>query len=1758
MIQRAISAASSSQVDSLAELQALVTAAVNAYNNAFNVISAYAQANGGTAPQSSTYIDFGIVNVSNVSAINSALASTSVIGTSADTPVEVQVIVDAYNRILLEANGAIADASVANNPSMADYQVIGVNLGAISNVSAYGTNGLALYNDIVANKANADVDTIAELDALADVVSRILEMASGASPSPALSPTDLALIGLTGVTPSNLTELVNQLAGTPDNASAITSLSSLQALANSAALRAQAINEISAYANANQATNTVTEPTVTTFSNASVANVNAQNIGAMNSALATSLVTSTQTGTTQDIQTIVDAYNRILAEANGANVDANPNVNPSLSDYQAIGVSLGQIALNANGLSLLNSTVAAANTSAVDTVPEINSLSSVVNRLLTAAAGAVVYPALTVAELASLGLTGVTPSNLANVLLSIANSANDGSGISSLSAVQQIVNSVNAALPLIRDYAQNTTNPAPIADTFMMAGILNVTPANLAAINSALATDPLAGAQADTVVEVQAIVDAYNMILREANGSRADADASSNPTASDYSAIGAVKAASLGAGSAGLALLNDLVGKTDTTAVDTVPEIEALASVVEGLMVTAAGGNASPAITANDFAAMQITGVNAANLADVMASIAASPDAGSDINSVDKLQAMVDAVISRALGIIQAYAGNSTLAAGSVLPVVADFLKVGVTGVDSVNVYAMNSALATTTITSVEVQTAAQLQAMVDAYRGILAEANGLAGDLTPTSNPLNADYAKIGATKSASLNPDALNLLNSVIGDLQSFAIDSVPEIEALATTVEKIMTLATGGTPSAALTIAELEALGITGVRADQLTAFVNRLTAGNLISVSQIDTVTELRAVLAAVSNDVSLAVIGAYAGTSTLPAGAVVPSLNEYINAGVVDVNAQNLGAINSTLATAIITESDVNTLVKVQAIVDAWNVLLAEANGAFVDATPSSNPSAALYATIGAEIGLANTNPNALSFLNSVIAKAAVTAVDSVPEINALALIVDRLMQTAAGQTVVPSLSISDLQALGLDVTGSTAADLANIISAVAATPDSGSGIPTLADLQGLINQQLDRLPTISGLALSADTGASLSDFITKTAAQIISATLNAPLAIGEKVYGRLDGVAGVSGSLDGWVDLTSFVQGATLDWTGVTLLAASGSSPRSIQLQVVRLDSISNITKQGNVIAQNYQLLTVAPASPTQPANLIGPNPTPTGLINLGISGLPVDAARVVLLIDGREVPSLYHAMTNTIMPLAEIPLGVWTVQYQFEDAAGNRSQVSPPLAVSVVAPQTTNDMATLDGDGILFDTEKGLQDHNKDGIDDSDQRDVVSFVTGSGQLVSIDTTAQNQQVFSALLTNNLYNPNGVLKVVVQLDEISWDVVNGVSLTAALASYGVPSGSQLTSTDLLNFRMYPQIVRTGTVSDSIVDAMAAKVIDAFVGQTYRVDIRLPESKYDTYFKVRSDGSVWAFTWDHASGTGARFIDTNSDGNIDMVSLYIKDGGRGDDDGKVDGVIVDPGFATFVSYLAPNPTPAPTPASNNAVVVDLRSQSIAWYSPTQAALQSWFADANFVNDIRVNINSTAAILADHEAFNWGSNARNGWPSSEIQKWTMSSEVRGFVDAVYAPRMTSDRGFSVRVADGARLPLAVLRGQPDAEIRAGVESVLNVVSDAFVHKSQYAVVRLDVGLMNGQKLPSWISINPVSGKIVVKAPARYHGDINLRLTAEDGLGNKAVTVFRLSVKNNDIDKLGRPSLSDKLKNSSHGKMPALKFKPHKTGR
>ena len=70
--------------------------------------------------------------------------------------------------------------------------------------------------------------------------------------------------------------------------------------------------------------------------------------------------------------------------------------------------------------------------------------------------------------------------------------------------------------------------------------------------------------------------------------------------------------------------------------------------------------------------------------------------------------------------------------------------------------------------------------------------------------------------------------------------------------------------------------------------------------------------------------------------------------------------------------------------------------------------------------------------------------------------------------------------------------------------------------------------------------------------------------------------------------------------------------------------------------------------------------------------------------------------------------------------------------------------------------------------------------------------------------------------------------------------------------------------------------------------------------------YWTYYSISDTGVISTLHYDPIKNAGAKFFDTSGDGIADSIHLELVDGGYGDKDGLVNGVIKDPSTAGTVT------------------------------------------------------------------------------------------------------------------------------------------------------------------------------------------------------------------------------------------------------------
>jgi len=809
-------------------------------------------------------------------------------------------------------NTSVASSPARTIPAIQMAALYGANAadddGMRATASQYGAGGIAdidtaakasLINDVIDTLATAAVDTQAEIIALAVIVKSIFATAAGETVVPALTPQDLAALGITGVDTDNIAAVIAAIAGTADNGSGIDSLSELSAVVDAtlAASRA-AFAIISGY----DGTNTI--PSEAEFSAIAVTGVNSANISSVNSVLA--VLSASTTDSRAEVQAVVDTYAAIL---NGADGVANGGLSLTAAQYQNIG--LANIANTAQA-NLLNSIIDASTTSEVDSLTELQILANIVARLAVVAGGRTASPALTPAELALIGITGVTASNLSSVVAAIAATADNGSGIDSLAKLQAavntgIANARAASLAIISSY--NGSNATPTLADFDNIGVTGVTSANIASINTFIAVMPAGDTDAQS--EVQALVDAYAKVLASANGV---ADSGPSLSAAEFAALGLSTVDTAGE----LGLLNELIDRQASSAVDSYSELAALASRVTRLMGEAAGVAASPALTASDLAALGISGVTTENLAEVLAVIRSSADDGSAIDTLSELQTLVTAavVLSRqnAIDIISRYNGTSA----TTTPTLANYANAEVSGASAGNLTSFNSAFAE--IAETDSDTTSSIQGVVTGYIAILLGADGLSdGDISLTVS----DYIAMNLTRVDTAGK--ATLLNEIFDRSATSRVDTYSELQAISDVVADIFLVSTGAQAQSPLTAARLALIGLSGVTSDNIALLITAI-ANTSDDTLGVDSLTEIQTIVNQVrtSQASALAVISVYDGTNT------EPTLSTFNAAGIIGVDSSNIGIINQFLA--VMSAESTDSFAEVQALVNAVLKLMICADG----------------------------------------------------------------------------------------------------------------------------------------------------------------------------------------------------------------------------------------------------------------------------------------------------------------------------------------------------------------------------------------------------------------------------------------------------------------------------------------------------------------------------------------------------------------------------------------------------------------------------------------------------------------------------------------------------------------------------------------------------------------------------------------------------------------------------------------------------------
>jgi VCBS repeat-containing protein len=353
----------------------------------------------------------------------------------------------------------------------------------------------------------------------------------------------------------------------------------------------------------------------------------------------------------------------------------------------------------------------------------------------------------------------------------------------------------------------------------------------------------------------------------------------------------------------------------------------------------------------------------------------------------------------------------------------------------------------------------------------------------------------------------------------------------------------------------------------------------------------------------------------------------------------------------------------------------------------------------------AQVTAANDGVKAAFGLSGDIVTTTPVSVDdsaALPTATAAQKAYGQALAAIAGAETVQAISTGDvLKALsqGL-VAGKLSQSSVDMLISGAQTADGQSGGGSFIALTTSIGTGL------SGIHISSDTGIAANDFITQSAAQTVTATLSQPLAIGNTLWGSVDGGAH-------WADVSAFVSGTTVphvSWTGVTL---SGTNTIQFAQTANSVTSFTGLAKDvlGSVALQAYSLDQTAPVFSSAGGVSFAENAstlaykavaTDTNLLTYSLAG--TDAA--LFTIDSNSGVVSFNASPNVVSfnasPNFEAPAdaggnNVYELTITATDGAGNSGSHAVAITVTNVneAPNALSSGTTAsfaeNGTGVAY-----------------------------------------------------------------------------------------------------------------------------------------------------------------------------------------------------------------------------------------------------------------------------------------------------------------------------------------------------------------------------------------------------------------------------------------------------------------------------------
>jgi hypothetical protein len=268
----------------------------------------------------------------------------------------------------------------------------------------------------------------------------------------------LTALGVTGVTADNFSAVLTAIQGTTLDGKGVDTVKKLQDLVNGVlGTKAKAMQVIVDFANDNTASQPLTgagvvyngvQPLVQTYLDAGITgSVTTADVASFNDALATNYVTGAKVSDIAKLQTLVEAYRKVFALADGP---ANPTTASALTDAEVAVLGVETPITGTNRLTLLSDIIDRQSRSGVNTIAKINQLVAITNAIQDQAADLVPTRNLSVEDFTLLGIRGVSSANLSDFLSAIQKT--DAAGADSVPELQSLLfNSLRVDFTAISD-----------------------------------------------------------------------------------------------------------------------------------------------------------------------------------------------------------------------------------------------------------------------------------------------------------------------------------------------------------------------------------------------------------------------------------------------------------------------------------------------------------------------------------------------------------------------------------------------------------------------------------------------------------------------------------------------------------------------------------------------------------------------------------------------------------------------------------------------------------------------------------------------------------------------------------------------------------------------------------------------------------------------------------------------------------------------------------------------------------------------------------------------------------------------------------------------------------------------------------------------------------------------------------------------------------------------------------------------------------